>query len=175
MSKYSYLKKSIILRWFHKGKLTLGTNVPTKSYGQKMKYSEKSFSGKTFFRCILSLFLHIWNQHQFHIFLYPYRLFWRKTHFCIRRYENKEKTTFFYFDLRILLRIQIQLFDIINNPKIDSLYGAVFPTHCILWKILGPWHDESSERIKQLMYVIEKTVNFTSTVYGTVYSVGKIV
>jgi hypothetical protein len=44
-----------------------------------------------------------------------------KTHFCIGRHENKEKCRF-YFGLRILLPMQIQLLEIENpkNPKIDS-------------------------------------------------------
>jgi hypothetical protein len=47
----------------------------------------------------------------------------KKTRFQAGRHENKEKRLF-YFGLRILLPIQIQLLDIVNpkNPKIDFPY-----------------------------------------------------
>jgi hypothetical protein len=46
-----------------------------------------------------------------------------KTHFRVGRHENKGKRQF-YFGLRILLPIQIQLLDIESpkNPKIESPY-----------------------------------------------------
>jgi hypothetical protein len=51
-----------------------------------------------------------------------FALFWApKSHLCRGRRENKEKRLF-YFDLRTLLPIQIQLLDIENliKPKLDS-------------------------------------------------------
>jgi hypothetical protein len=51
-----------------------------------------------------------------------FSLFWAsKTDFRKGRHENKEKRLF-YFGLRILLPIQIQLLEIENpkNPKVDS-------------------------------------------------------
>jgi hypothetical protein len=55
-----------------------------------------------------------------------FSLFWApETHFRIGRQENKDKHVFF-FGLRIVLPIQIQLFEIENKiknkKKIDSPY-----------------------------------------------------
>jgi hypothetical protein len=57
-------------------------------------------------------------------YLVTFSLVWeQKTHFRAGRQENKEKRLF-YFGMRILFPIQIQLLDIGNpkNQKIDSSY-----------------------------------------------------
>jgi hypothetical protein len=57
----------------------------------------------------------------FEPFLVNFSLFWvQQTNFQTESHENKEKRLF-YFGLRILLPIKIQLLDIENpkNPKID--------------------------------------------------------
>jgi hypothetical protein len=61
------------------------------------------------------------EQKSFGLYLMNFSLFWaQKAYFRAERYENKEKCIF-YFGLRILLSVQIQLLDI-ENPKIDSPY-----------------------------------------------------
>jgi hypothetical protein len=56
-----------------------------------------------------------WRENIFLPFLDNFSLFWAQK--LMGRHENKEKLRF-YFGLRILLPIQIQLLDI-ENPKID--------------------------------------------------------
>jgi hypothetical protein len=65
-----------------------------------------------------------------------FSLFWaQKTYFRTGRHKNKENRLF-YFGLRILLPIQLQLLDIENpkNPKIDAPYCA-WKSHLRLGKV----------------------------------------